>query len=188
MYKPWTLNQRQSQTPFSSAFWLVLTWPVLTWQVLTWRVLTWPVLTWPVLTWPTLTWLTLTWPVLSWTEGGKYFGSKAILTLLRHFPVPFRRPLYTLRTPTFQAHFRHPLHTPKTHTKLHEVGFSTRAGGCLLVPLAESCHFVVQLVRFQAELKFPIWTECGNSLIPLVLTFNAELLVSNATLMQHYLL
>ena len=77
------LGQRQSQTPFSSAhwvldlFWLYQSWPDLFWLDLsrldltrldlTWPYPNWLVLTWPVLTWSVLTWPDLTWPVLTWS-------------------------------------------------------------------------------------------------------------------------
>ena len=38
-------------------------------------------------------------------------------------------------------------------------------GSGWVVPVAESCHFVVQLARFQAEVKFPSLTECGKNIL-----------------------
>ena len=62
------------------------------------------------------------------------------------FFVPSRHPLYTP--------IRHPPHPPNSSLLYCiKVGFSTRAGvgwvGGWLVPIAESCHFVVQLARLQ---------------------------------------
>ena len=62
--------------------------------------------------------------------------------------------LYTLQTPF--THLLGTLHTPLRHPPnfsllyCMKVLFPTRAGaGGWLVPLAESCHFVVQLARLQ---------------------------------------
>ena len=85
------MGQRQSQTPFSSAFWVqkdfrskkrvgskkvlipknffcpVINWPVITWPVLTCPVLTWPDLTCPDFTCPDLTCLDFICPELTLT-------------------------------------------------------------------------------------------------------------------------